>query len=60
MKTRERNQVHGKFSEIGVELTGESETARNTGESSGHEMVEVTVRGRGELERTYVRARSAS
>ena len=52
MKTRERNQVHSKLSEVGVELTGESETARNTGESSGNEMVEVTVRGRGELERT--------
>ncbi len=52
MKTRERNQVHSELSEVGVELTGESETARNTGESSRNEMVQVTVRGRGELERT--------
>merc|ERR1711877_29315 len=50
METGEGDQVHGELSEIGVELTGETEAAGNTGESGGDEMVKVTVGGGGELE----------
>ena len=49
MESREWNEVHGKLSEIGVELTWESEAAGNTGESSRDEMVKITVGWGGEL-----------
>merc|ERR1719158_2420532 len=39
METWEWDQVNGELSEIGVELTWESEAAGDTGESGGHEMV---------------------
>ena len=50
METGEGDQVHGELSEVGVELTGESEAAGNTGKSGGDEMVKITVGGGGELE----------
>merc|ERR1712036_140371 len=50
METGEGDQVDGELPEVGVELTGETEAAGDTGESSGHEMVEITVGGGGELE----------
>merc|ERR1712046_244502 len=52
METGERNQVHSELSQVGVELTGETEAAGDTGESGGNEMVEITVGGGGELEGT--------
>jgi hypothetical protein len=50
MESREWDQVNSKLSEIGVELSWESEAAGNTGESSGNEMVKITVGWGGELE----------
>merc|ERR1719440_116732 len=50
METWEWDQVNGELSEIGVELTWESEAAGDTGESSGNEMVKITVGWGGELE----------
>ena len=52
MKTWEWDEVDSELSEIGVELTWESEAAGDTGESGGHEMVKITVGGGGELEGT--------
>ena len=49
MESWEWDQVDGKLSEIGVELTWESEAAGNTGESSRDEMVKITVGWSGEL-----------
>jgi len=50
METGERNEVDSELSEIRVELTGESEAAGDTGESSRNEMVKITISGGGELE----------
>merc|ERR1719502_1253332 len=50
MESREWDEVDSELSEIGVELTWESEAAGNTGESSGDEMVKITVGWGGELE----------
>jgi len=50
MESGEGDQVNGELSEIGVELTGETEAASNTGKSSGNEMVKITVGRGGELE----------
>ena len=50
MESREWDEVDSKLSEIGVELTGESEAAGESGEGGGDEMVKITVGGGGELE----------
>jgi len=50
MKTWEWNEVNSKLSQVRVELTWESQAAGDTGESSGHEMVKITVGWGGELE----------
>jgi len=50
MESWEWDEVDSKLSEIGVELSWESEAASNTGESSGNEMVKITVGWGGELE----------
>ena len=50
MESWEWDQVDSELSEIGVKLTWESEAASNTGESSGDEMVKITVGGGGELQ----------
>ena len=50
VKSGEWDQVHGELSQIGVELTRESEAAGHTGDGGGHEMVEVTIGRGGELE----------
>ena len=50
MESGEGGQVDGELSEIGVELTGESEAASETRKSGGNEMVEITIGGGGELE----------
>jgi hypothetical protein len=49
VESGEGSQVDGELSEIGVELTGESE-AGESGEGGGDEMVKITVGGGGELE----------
>ena len=51
VEARERDQVHGELAEVGVELTGEAEAARDAGHGRRHEVVEVTVGRGGELER---------
>merc|ERR1712066_897710 len=50
MESGERNEVDSELSEIRVKLTGESEAAGNTGESSRNEMVKITIGRGGELE----------
>ena len=50
METWEWNQVNGKLSQIGVELTWESEAAGDTRKSSRDEMVKISVGWGGELE----------
>ena len=49
MKSWERYQVGGELSEIRVELTWESEAAGDSRDSSGDEVVEVTISRGGEL-----------
>ena len=46
MKTGEGDHVDGQLSEIGIELTGESETGCNTGHGRTDQVVQVTI-GRG-------------
>jgi len=43
MESWEWNQVGSQFSQIRVQLTWESQTAGNTGDSSGDQMVKITV-----------------
>jgi len=52
VETGEGDQVDSELSEVGVELTGEAEAASNTGESSGDEVVKITIGGGGELKGT--------
>ena len=41
VKTRERNEVHGELSEIGVELPGEAEAAGDPTHGGRNKMVQV-------------------
>ena len=50
MESGEGDQVDSQFSEVRVELTGESEAAGDSGHGGGDEMVEISVGGGGELE----------
>ena len=50
MESGEGDQVDSELSEIGVELTWESEAASDTGESSRDQMVKITKSWGGELE----------
>ena len=50
METWEWDKVDSQFSEIGVQLSWESEAAGETGEGSRDEMVKITIGGGGELE----------
>merc|ERR1712048_1210839 len=50
VETGERDQVHGELSEVRVELTRESEAARDTRNGSRDEVVEVSVGGGGQLQ----------
>jgi hypothetical protein len=45
----ERNEVDSEFSQIGVQLTRESEAASNTGHGSRDQVVKITVGGGGKL-----------
>lgn len=53
MQTWEWHHVDGQLSEIGVELTGESQASGDTGHDGGDKVVQVTVRGGGELEGSH-------
>jgi len=46
----EWNHVDGQFSEIGVQLTWESEASGNTGHGGGNQVVQVTVGWSGQLQ----------
>merc|ERR1719399_2660168 len=50
VETGEGDQVNTELAHVGVELTGETEAAGDTGEGGRDEMVKVTVGGGGELE----------
>lgn len=50
VKSGEGDQVDGEFSQVRVQLTGESQAAGNTGHGSGDQVVKITVGGGGELE----------
>lgn len=50
METGEGDHVDGQLPEVGVELTGETETGGNTGHDGRHKVVQVTVRGRRKLQ----------
>jgi hypothetical protein len=52
VKTREGDKVDGKLSEIRVKLTREAEGASDTRHDLGNEVVQVTIRGGGQLEGT--------
>jgi len=45
VETGEGDEVDSQFSEIGVELTGKSKAAGDSGHGSGDEMVEISVGG---------------
>jgi len=49
MESWEWNKVNSEFSEIGVELTWESDWASNTRHSNRYEMVEITIGWSGEF-----------
>lgn len=49
METRERNHVDGKFAQVRVELTRETETCGYTGHHCRHEMVKITIRRAGKF-----------
>ena len=50
VETREWDQVDSQFSEVGVQLTWESEAASDTRHSSRDQVVEVTVSWGGQLQ----------
>ncbi|CRK13813.1 hypothetical protein BN1723_002035 [Verticillium longisporum] len=50
VETGEGNHVDGELAEIGVELAGETERGRDAGHDGGDEVVQVAVRGVGQLE----------
>jgi len=50
MKTGEGNQVDSQFSKIRVQLSWESEAACNSRNSSGDQVVQVTIGGSGQLQ----------
>ena len=52
VETREGNHVNGQLPQVGVELTGEAQTGRNTRHDDGYEVVEVTVCWGRQLEST--------
>ena len=52
VQTRERHQVDGELAEIGVELAGEAQAARDARHDDRDEVVQVAERRSGELEGT--------
>jgi len=51
METRKGDHVHGKLSQIAIELSREAKAACCTANGGGNEMIEISVSWRGELER---------
>ena len=49
VETGEGDQVDCEFSEVGVQLTGESEAAGNSGHGGGDQVVKITVGGGGQF-----------
>ena len=49
MKSWERDQVNSEFSQIGVQLTWESQAAGNTGHSGRDQVVKITIGGGGQF-----------
>ena len=52
METGERHHVDGQLPQVGVQLTGESQTGRHARHRRRHEMVQVGVRRGRQFERT--------
>jgi len=50
VKSGERDQVNSQFSKIGVQLTGESQAASNTGHSGRYQVVKITIGGGGQFQ----------
>jgi len=50
MESGEGDQVNSQFSQIGVQLTGESKTTGNSGHSGGNQMVKITIGGGGQFQ----------
>lgn len=53
MQTRERNHVNCQLAEVGVELARETEAGGDSRHDGRNQVVQVTVRGVGELEGTH-------
>ena len=53
VQTRERHHVDSQLAEVRVQLTGESQTGGDTGHDGGNQVVQVTVRGVGQLQRAH-------
>jgi hypothetical protein len=51
VEPREGNHVDGQLAQVSVELPGEAQTGRDPRHGGRHEVVEVPVGGRGQLER---------
>ena len=51
VEPRERHHVHRQLAEVAVKLAGEAERARRPADGGGHQVVQVAVGRRGELER---------
>ena len=52
VQTRERDHVHRNLAQVTVQLTRESQAARDAGHGRGHQVVQVTVGRGGELQGT--------
>eukprot|EP00976_Prorocentrum_cordatum_P097067 1190848-Prorocentrum_minimum.AAC.1 len=50
MEAGEGDQVHGELAQIGVQLTGETQAAGDTGHHGGDQMVKIAEGGGGQLE----------
>ena len=50
METGEGNHVDGELPQVSVELTREPEAGGHAGHGEGHQVVEVTIGGGGELQ----------
>merc|ERR1719261_481513 len=51
VETREGNEVHGNLAQVTIELTREAQAASDAANGCAHEVVQVTVGWRGELQR---------
>lgn len=51
VEPRERYHVDGQLAEVGIQLAGKPQARGHAGHGQRHEVVEVTVRGVGQLQR---------